>query len=234
MAAHNDISIRLRPNGISFSICEKTGKELFSNTIDVNNRSETDAIRETILSSGILEKTYNKVTIVVPSPLFALFPEEVFDPKQIEFYYKSIVEIPNGKHLLFQHLKEFGMFLLFAVEEELYDFLVRSFIHPEIEHHLLSLLYSLEAHSSSREGNALYVAYDTQLLSLILFKKNRFHAASVFECTTQNDALYYILSMWRQFKYNQLDDTLYIIGEGTFQDELFGEASLYVRQAERL
>ena len=226
---HNKISIRLLPNGVSFFVREKTGKTLLHDTVESVALNEADAVREAILSAGILEKPYNQVTITIPTPLFALFPEEFFEPEQIELYYKTVVGNAEGKHLLFQHLEELRMFLLFALDESLYDFLIRSFIHPEIEHHLSSLLPRINAQPASKEGNVLYVAHDAQLLSVILFKEGRFFAANAYKCDTVNDALYYTLSVWKQFQYDQLNDKLYIVGEGAFGEELLREVSQYVQ-----
>jgi hypothetical protein len=231
---NNDISIRLKPNGVSFSIREKTGNELFRDTVESTVASGTDAIRETILSSGILEKPYNRVTITVPTPLFTLFPEEAFDPEQIDLYYAAAVGDPEGKRVLFQHIKELRLILLFALDEALHDFLTRSFIHPEIEHHLSSLLPRIVMQPSAKEGNTVYVAYDAQLLSILLFKDGRFFSASAYRCNTANDALYYVLSVWKQFGYDQLNDKLYIVGDGAVEEELLRQVSTYVEQSSLL
>ena len=228
---YNDISIRLLPKGISFSVREKTGKELFCDRVESATLNGADAISETVLSSGILEKPYNRVNVIVPTPLFGLYPEEVFDSEEADAYFRTITGEVEGKRLLFRHLKELRLFLLFALEERVYDFLIRSFIHPEIEHHLSSLLVDMNAQPSSKSGNVLYVSYDTQLLSVILFKEGRFFSANAYRCGTVNDALYYVLSVWKQFRYDQLNDKLYVIGEGVFSEELFREASRYVQQS---
>jgi hypothetical protein len=51
-----------------------------------------------------------------------------------------------------------------------------------------------------------------------------------FPCKGLQEALYYILFVWKQLKLNQLDDYLHITGDAVFKEELIDKLSLYLQQ----
>ena len=228
---YDNISIRLLPNGVSFFIQSKDGKVLLSDKIEQTSLPSSEAIQEAILLSGILEKSCKNIKIIVPTPLFTLLPEDVFEVGVIDEYYRASVGDLSGKKLIYQHLEEMELYLIFAVDEALYDFLLRSFVSFETEHHLSPLLTRLNAKLPHLSHCTMYVSYETQLLSIILFKEGAFFSANTFNCSSTEDALYYTLSTWKQLKCDQENDELYIIEGDDFQESLLRKLTPYIKQA---
>ena len=228
---YDSITIRILPNGVSFRIRDKAGKTLLSEKTEHPNLPPSEAVQEAILLSGVLEKPCKKIKIVFPTPHFTLLPEDVFDAETAEDYYKAVVGDLSGKLLQHQYLVEMGLYVVFAIDEVMHDFLLRSFITFEVEHHLSSMLTFLATrypHTSKRD---MYVSCEGQLLSIMVFKEGAFFSANAFHCASVDDALYYILATWKQLRCNQMTDGLHIVEEGKFQESLLRELRRYIKQA---
>ena len=228
---YDNISIRLLPDGVSFCIRDRAGQLLLSDKIEQPNLPPVEAVQEAILLSGILEKPCKNIKIIVPTPLFTLLPEIVFDVDTINDYYTATIGNLSGKKLICQHLEAAELYLVFAVDETLYDFLLRSFITFETEHHLSSLLTHLSIKPSHLSRCTMYVSYEAQLLSVILFKGRFFFSANTFSCSSVEDALYYTLSTWKQLGCDQEDDELYVLERGDFQESLLRELTPYIKRS---
>jgi len=228
---YDSITIRILPNGVSFRIRDKAGKTLLSEKAEQANLPPSEAVQEAILLSGVLEKPCKKIKIVFPTPHFTLLPEDVFDAETVEDYYKAVVGDLSGKLLLHRHLAEMRLYVVFAIDEAMHDFLLRSFISFEVEHYLSSMLTFLGTRHLHTNKRAMYVSYEGEQLSILMFKEGGFFSANAFHCTSVNDALYYILATWKQVQCDQISDGLYIVEEGEFQESLLRHLRRYIKQA---
>ena len=228
---YDSITIRILPNGVSFCIRDKAGKTLLSEKAEQSALSPSEAVQEAILLSGVLEKQCKKIKIVFPTPHFTLLPEDVFDAETVEDYYRAVVGDLSGKLLQHQHLAEVGLYIVFAIDEAMHDFLLRSFITFEVEHHLSNMLTFLGTKYPHTTKRAMYVSYEGGLLSVMLFKEGTFFSANTFHCGSVDDALYYILATWKQTRCDQITDGLHIVEEGKFQEGLLRELRRYIKQA---
>ena len=228
---YDNVSIRILPNGVSFFIRDNAGNVLLSDKIEQQGLPESEAVRESILLSGILEKSCKSIKIIVPTPLYTLLPESIFDEATIDEYYKAAIGDLSGKRLLYQHLEGAELYVVFAMDEALYDFLSRSFITFETEHHLSPLLTLLSTKIPYTSRRVVCVSHEAQLLSIIFFKEGAFFSANTFRCASTDDALYYILSTWKQLRCDQENDSLYITEEGDFQEALLRELRPYIKQS---
>ena len=231
LSVYDSIAIRILPNGVSFRIRDKAGKTLLSEKTEQPALPPSEAVQEAILLSGVLEKPCKKIKIVFFAPHFTLLPEDVFDAETVEDYYKAVVGDLSGKLLLHQCLAEMGLYIVFAIDEAMHDFLSRSFISFEVEHHLSSMLTFLGTRYPHTSKRAMYVSYEGQLLSIMLFKEGAFFSANAFHCASVDDALYYILATWKQARCDQMTDGLHIVEEGEFQEALLRELRRYIKQA---
>lgn len=229
---NKDISIRLLPDGVSFSVHNEAGKTIIPlQTIKNTGQKEGEAIKEAILSSGILEESYRNIKILVPSPYFTLIPEKTFDPQLSKIYYQTTIDQIKDEFLITNYIEEIHSYNLFSLKEKIYDFLIRTFINPDILHHTTPLLRLLIAKLPEKEKKTMIVRYEAQLLTIVAFDHKKLVFINTYTCNSIENALYFILSGWKQFGFNQLNDELLIIKDGIFEEELLRKVSQYVKES---
>ena len=229
---NKDISIRLLSDGVSFSIQNEAGKTIVPLQIIKNTGQKgSEAIKEAILSSGILEESYKNIKIVVPSLYSTFIPEKDFNSQHIKEYYQAIIGLPEDELLITNHIEEIHSYNLFSLKETIYDFLIRSFINPTILHHTTPLLQLIMAKLPNNGGKMMVIRYDVQLLTIIAFNHKELMFINTFPCNSIENALYFILSGWKLFEFDQLNDELLIIKDNIFEEELLRKVSQYVKKS---
>lgn len=228
---HKDISIRLLPNGVSFSVRDEKGTPLLPvQTIENTKQPQHDSVKEAILTSGLLDENYRSTEIIADTHLFTLIPEEIYEPDMLQPYYQNTVGKTEGKILYARHIEELHLYNAFSLDENIHDFLIRTFINPDVTHYASSLLRTLKAKLPDKDKNIMIVQYEARLLTIITFRYGTLHSANAYVCDSLNNALYFILSGWKQFEYDQIKDHLYILKGGIFQEELLREISVYIKK----
>jgi hypothetical protein len=208
------MSIRLWSGGLSFSAYNPSeGQNFFFREVEFDRTIPyITSLKELFFANDCLVWTYKHTNILCVFQQFTLAPDCYITDKQkaqyLSFNFSSAV-----KRCLSNHLDEEKAEVIFGLEEEVYEFCVRSLVNPVFTHHITSQLIMLGKQCQGDKFNHMFVVIHRTIVDIICFSETRLLFANSYDYEQLNDLLYYILYVWQQTGMNQLSDQLSLAGE---------------------
>lgn len=203
------VSIRLKPDGLSFSGYIPSVPESFFVSEVAFERGEAllAALQEIFYAHEFLTWSYKEVRVVVCSARFTLIPDALYDEKKKEDVL-SFLFTQEETRCVTNVLKEEQARLVFGMDNEVYEFCTRSFIHPQFIHPVTPLLVWWKEHSRTSLPRKMYVSFYEKLVGIICYDQGNLLFVNSFPVEHPEDALYYILYVWKQVGLDQEKDLL--------------------------
>ncbi|MDR1356696.1 MAG: DUF3822 family protein [Tannerellaceae bacterium] len=229
------MSIRLRPDGLSFSAYNPAeGQSFFFRDVAFDRSMPyAVALKELFFANECLTLTYRRTYILCVSPQYTLAPDAVFRDNRRDQFLSFNFSSPE-KRCIVNSLKEEGAKLLFGIDEDIYEFCSRSTTNPIFTHHLTPALTMLRHQTREESTNRMHAIVHRKMVDIIRFEGSRLLFVNSFEFTETNDLLYYILYAWKQTDMNQLDDALLLSGDAVTCAKVSELLQTYIRHIGRL
>lgn len=209
------LSIRLKTNQFVFSIsnpenakhyCLKevilsSGKDLLSN------------VQKVIFELNFLTQPFLRTNLVYVSPDYDLVPNEYFELKKKKDLY-NLVHTDKNKYILADDNPKQACTTLYGMEEVVYDFLLRNLYNPQFFHHSTLLIdYLREKGTTYPFVSKMFVNFQNDQVDIISFNHFKLLHSLSFVDESPINQLYYILKVWEQSKFDQMNDCMYLIGD---------------------
>ncbi len=187
--------------------------------LDVTASSLQKATEEAIYDNPLLLSDFARVDCVVETNKFTLIPSEIDDADLKERIFKETFPSFDGT-IIENNLNELKTNILMGIDEDLVNFLRRTFNNPAILHHLTPLCTYF--HRKSRLGNSgkMYAYLKKDSLDIITFGKDSLLLANTFSFSQPVDAIYYILACREMLHLDAGSDELLIAGDNTLREAI--------------
>ena len=229
------VSIRLRPDGLSFSgYIPGVGESFFYGETEFDRSAPYIAsLKELFFSQEFFTWSYKKVQVIEVSPDYTLVPDPWFkeDRKDELFRFNSS---STERHSLTNVLKEEEAHLIFGLSEEVYQFCSRTLVRSDFIHHLTPQLWLWKKQSQASNERQMFVVLHARMLDIACYDRGKLLFVNSFPAEQAEDALYYILYVWRQAGLDQLQDALYIYGNSLRRTKITGMLRTYLRSVHPL
>ena len=168
---------------------------------------------------------FRKILILNHTPEFTYIPNSLFEEENKEACMRFLFTSASGK-VLHQTLLEPEMTILHTMPEDLYSFLYRSFPGAFIVHHTAAAIAWCQGKYALTDGNRMIIYRQPDGMDVLCYSRQQLLLSNHFRCTSTNDAVYYALYVYKQMKFSQLKDFIYLAGaEKALQERL----SIYVQ-----
>jgi hypothetical protein len=208
------MSIRLRPDGFSFSAYNpEEAQSFFFRDVEFDQAIPyKQSIKELFFSNDCLVWNYKRTKVLCVTGQYTLAPNQyIIDRKRSDLldYNFSAPE----KRCLSNTLDDEQAELIFAINDDVYDFCSRSLTNPVFIHHMTSQLIMLKKQCRSERHSHMFATVRRSMVDICCFNDNRLLFANTFTCNQPSDFLYYLCYVWKQVGMNQLTDKLSISGD---------------------
>ncbi|MDD2436797.1 MAG: DUF3822 family protein [Massilibacteroides sp.] len=223
------LSIRMNPDGFSFSVSipSKSNSFFYQEIEFDHSKTYIESLKEAFFSEEFLSWNYKKIYIFCFTPTYVCIPENLFDTdkrgKIIEYAFlstpsKSLVNvlIPDKEKLIFE------------IVPEIYEFLCRSFIHPEFLHHMTLPLRYWEKQNLLALNKQMHVLIHKRTIDIACYKQEKRLFLNSFQYQHVDDILYYIAYSWKQSGLDQFKDRLFLFGEMKDKQTLMSRLRHYI------
>lgn len=229
------MSIRLWPGGFSFSAYNpEEAQSFFVREVEFDRTAPyISSLKELFFGNDCLIWTYKRTRILCVTPQYTLLPSEYSDNRQKAGLLAYNFHAP-GERCLSNSLEEENAELLFAMNEEIYEFCSRTLTNPIYIHHITSQIITLKKQSRGEKRKHLYVVLHRHLVDIICFEGERLLFVNSFSCEQHNDLLYYILYAWKQIGMDQLSDYCSIYGELPDTNRVIHSLHTYIKHIDRI
>ena len=120
---------------------------------------------------------------------------------------------------------------LLPINKDLYVVINDRYADVQFIHALTPVWRHMHQRSFTGHFNKLYASFlGGRQLCLFAFQQNRFKFCNTFEATHAQDALYFIIYVWKQLRMDVLHDELHLSGEVPEEEELMKELKMYLQK----
>ena len=229
-----EVSIRLWPDGLSFSGCTPMEKDsFFTETVSFDSGVPlVQSVKNVFFENHSFSYSYKSFHIICDSGKYTLVPDSVFSEKNKDSLFSYCHKADATKRIIAQPLKNLNAYLLFGVDSEVYEFIMRSVVNPQFIHSLSPMLVSWQKNSFTCYPKQVYILIHDATFDIICFEHGEMLFINSFDYETDKDIVYYIMYVCKQLGINQLEDCLHICGNEVKSRSVMSVIKKYIRQIE--
>ena len=231
-----EVSIRLWPGGLSFSGCIPMDKNsFFSETVFFgDDMSIEQSLKNIFFDNQSLSYVYHSLYVICTSRKYTLVPDNVLSEKDKELLFSFCHKADKADKILVQSLTGLNSSLLFGINNEIYEFFVRSLINPRFIHSLSPLLIAWQKNSFVCYPKQVYVVIHNDSFDIICFERGEMLFVNSYDHETDKDIVYYIMYVCKQLGVNQLEDSIYFCGNKIKCQSVMSVVKKYIKQIDFL
>ena len=206
------LSIRLTPNGFSFSIYHPTDISIFFyKEVDFNNnQTYIENIKKVFFEVNLFTQPYKKIIITVVTPKYTIVPGEFYDKSKLKELF-SFNFVDNSK-VLVENLSSEGSHILYEIDNEVFSFLSRNLWNPIFKSSTTSLISKFKQYEYEEYERRCFVEFNDKMITIACFNKSELLVAKTTPIDDSYDAIYNIANTWEKLKLDQNSDALFLSG----------------------
>lgn len=210
--------IRISRDSILLSTTE--GQEVRFERYPLNSGvSQATNMREALKAVPILQDEYNKVQVMMDSSVLAI-PVSLFREEEQEQLYRHAFSRQESQLVMHTILPDLNVVAVFAVQKDLHQVLHERFPQVVYQPLMSSVWHHMYKKSFTGQHQKLYGYFHDKKLEVFSFGPNRFKFQNVYNVGTTDDAVYFLLSVWKLLGLNPQSDELHIAGQMTDKEQL--------------
>lgn len=224
------LSIRLRPDGLSFSVYQVADKgDFLHKEVDFDrSKPYLAALKEFFFGHDFLSFPFKRVDIVVIGAQFMTVPHILFDEKRIgELMQFTFGDAPQ--RYLHHALADDSSVFLYGMDEEVYEFCSRSLIQPRFIHGLVPLLNRWKKQNRNQTFGQCFLLIYPDFFTLAFLREGKLVFLNAFGYQQFSDLEYLVLYAWQQTGFDQLKDQLLVRNETRHTDNFPEQLKTYIK-----
>ncbi|WP_291528148.1 DUF3822 family protein [Bacteroides sp. UBA939] len=226
------LSIRLSTDGFSFSVFNPLNEGEFSfydHKVE-ESLSFTANLKQTFREVEWLNHSYRRVNVLMAGKRFTLVPLEFFEDEQAEmlFYHNH----PKRENELVQYniLRKNNTVVLFGMDKSVCSFLREQYPNVKFHSQASSFIEYFSGKNRLENSRKMYANQRKDAINLYCFDRGHLLLANTFECRQTSDRIYYLLYIWKQLGFEQLQDEMHLTGELSDKETLLSELRKFIKQ----
>jgi len=222
--------LRVHPAQFSFAVYETGNEDPFFYYVLPTTRSSDvfSNFKQAFFDNAFFAATFKKTYIINCADKFTFVPDLLYDDAS-QLQLMQFNHEHTDEQLLAQTLQHPEIVVLHQMPKAIYQFINRSFVNPQFMHHLAPLIYYFQEKSRLSEVFRLVVNLYENDLDLLCFSHGTLILGNHFKVSRVQEALYYVLFVWKQLKMDQSKDLLYCCGTYALRSELLQGLEPFIR-----
>lgn len=211
----------IRQGGLSFLVYEITtgeAKELkhfeFENEVSVDKLHE--AIKSKLSESGILDRSFFKVSVCISNSLSAFVPKPLFDDTKMENYLNHHIDLRPTDFITYDNVDAIDAVNVYVPFVNVNNMLLDAFGRFSYFHASSVLAHSIVSNSIKSQKMTWSLHIEAGIAYCMVFKKMRLEFYNAFSWTNETDLLYYTLAVRKSNKLSK--STLWLSGKTSEND----------------
>ena len=223
--------IGIHPEAFSFSVHDPHKEDSYFYQV-LEKAPQEDALssfKEYFFENDFFGQAFQEIYLVNYSSAFTYVPSLLYDENDKEKVMYALFSEKKKERILEQSLEKPGITLLHKIDEEVYEFLHRSFVDALFVHYSSEIIHYFLDRAKLDTKARIVLNFRGKELDVYAFRDDNFILGNHYEYREMNDALYYALLTWKQLKMDQVEDSLYITGDETSVKEAGEKLGYYIQ-----
>lgn len=187
-------------------------------------------LREALKTAGLPSGSYQRVMVMVDSPVL-MVPVDLFREADRALLYGHAYTRRGNDTVLHNVLPELNAVALFSVNKDLKLVIDDHYADARFVSAVSPVWRYLHQRSFIGTRSKLYGYFHDRRLEIFSFCQNRFKYCNSFDAAQADDALYYLLYVWKQLRLKPEYDEIHIVGDIPDRDRLTAELRRYLQRA---
>ncbi len=228
MTDNRRIIIRQSSNSLSFSM--RTAQGVTYEPYELNNSISIAAnLREALQTVALLQEPVRRAVVMVDTPVL-LVPLNLYQEDDEEQLYRHVYPRQEQQMVLHAVLPDLNCVAIFTVLKDLHTVCSDAFDDCSFMPAMTPVWQHLHKRSYTGQRQKLYAYFHESRLEVIAYVQNRFKFYNAFDANNANDALYYILAVWKQLAMTPEHDELYLVGDIPDKEAFIKETEKFVKR----
>ena len=212
---NKSLSIRVCTNGLSFCSYTPLADTPFEYKVfDIKPTISLAAnIKEALTTEPMLKEEYQRVNVLITTPHFTTVPIAYFKLEDAQKYYECAFPKDAPQHVSYNVLRRSGIAIVFGLNKNVYQLIHDDFPRARFYASASTLIEFFGEKSMFGTNKKMYANLHEKEMTLYAFDNGRMLFVNTFVTTNISDTQYYILNVWKQLGFDQVEDALYIVGD---------------------
>lgn len=220
--------IRISRGHLSFSVAD--GNDVQYEDYALNSSiSMAVNLREALRTMPMLDDSSERVLVMVDTPTLMVPTNEFNEAEKEVLYYHAFTDM-NQQQVMHTVLPDLNAVVLFSVQKDLRSVIDNNFDDVRYTAAIAPVWRHLHQRSYTGQHQKLYAYFHDRRMEVFSFSQNRFKFCNSFAVNNPNDALYYLLAVWKQLTMEAEHDELHLVGAIPERDQLLEEAQRFVKR----
>ena len=220
--------IRVGQGSLSFSTVE-AGEVVYERYALNSSISMAANMREALKRVPMLQLPVDRTLVMVDTPVL-LVPVNEFKEEQREELYQHAFMRQEQQVVLHAVLPDLNSVAVFAVQKDLRTVMTDAFGPVRFMPAMASVWHHLHQRSYTGKHEKLFGYFHERRLEVFSFQQNRFKFCNSYAVNNPNDALYYLLAVWKQLSMDAEHDEMHLAGDIMEREQLMEEAQKFVKR----
>ena len=229
---HKSLSIRVCSNGLSFCTYAPGQEEPFEyKAWDVNHTISLAAnLKDALMNEPMLKQEYMRVNVLITTPHFTTVPVAMFQKEGIQSVYQLVFPKDKLQHVSYNVLRRSGIAIVFGLDRNIHQLLLDDFPRARFYASASTLIEFFSERSMMGRGKKMFAYLHEKEMTVYAFEQGRMLFANTFPVCGVADMQYYLLNVWKDLDLDQIDDSLFVVGDNDRLCRDFSEKIKYFLQ----
>ena len=169
-------------------------------------------MREALRTQLLLQDDYERVVVLTDSPVLTI-PVNMFREEECSQLYQYTFSRQEQMIVMHAILPDLNAVAVFVVQKDLRQVLADRFGRVSYQPLMSSVWRHMYQKSFTGQHAKLYAYFHDRKMEVFGFEHNRFKFQNAYNVATPDDALYYILSVWKLLGMDPQNDELHLSGQ---------------------
>lgn len=228
---NKSLSIRISSDGLSFCVYSPSESEpyIFRQVKPRPVVSLAANVKEALMSEPLLQEHYQRVNVLVTTRLFTTVPAVEFKRETIRELFNFVFPGQEQCHVSYNVLRRSGIAIIFGLDRNVYKLLLDDFPRARFYASASTLVEFFSDKSVGMGMKKMYVYLHDKEMTVYCFHEGRLLFVNNYSVNSVNDCQYYIMNLWSQFGYDQLEDGIEIVADGEMSQLLSDKIQYFIK-----
>ncbi len=229
METNSRLIIRIGRSALSFSTIADGTTVVYEPYTMNSSISVAANMREALHAVELLQKQFHSTLVMIDAKTMVM-PLDDFDEQQKDTIFRYTIISSKSDDIMHTVLPNLRSVALFAVNHDLRQVLVDNFPNMLLLPAVAPVWRHLHSRSFTGRHQKLYAYFHDRTMSVFSFQQNRFLFTNSFPVSTADNALYYLLSVWKQLNMDASADELHMVGQMPTDGDLRQMAEEFIKK----
>jgi len=162
--------------------------------------------------------------------IYTIIPYPLFDNNESKTYLNFNSLINESYKILYNSLKSTEDINIYAIPDEIFKYFSSKYPEIKFYHHITPMLNELLIVNKSYPEQQFYINFNENIIDIIIIDKSSLIFCNSFNINSENDVLYFTLSVMNQFKLPQDSTKITLIGKINNQSKSYLTLKNYIKK----